>query len=111
MEEIKVGEEEITAEIDKMVGDTPQAEQLRAVFDNENTREMIKRNVVTRQTLEALGEYATTNFVAGVPSDIEDESATDEEPLTDDVSATDEAPDTDASDTEQAEATQDEADD
>ncbi len=111
VEEIKVGEEEITAEIDKMVGDTPQAEQLRAVFDNENTREMIKRNVVTRQTLEALGEYATTNFVAGVPSDIEDESATDEEPLTDDVSATDEAPDTDASDTEQAEATQDEADD
>jgi len=72
VEEIEVSEEDIEAEIDKMVGDTPQAEQLRAIFDNENSREMIKRNVVTRQTLDALGAYATKNFAAGVPSDIDE---------------------------------------
>ena len=32
---------------------------------------MIRRNVVTRKTLEALGEYASTNFANGVLPTIE----------------------------------------
>ena len=59
------------AEIDKMIGDSPGAEQLRTVFESDNSREMIRRNVVTRKTLEALGEYASTNFADGVLPTIE----------------------------------------
>ena len=70
-EGIEVDDDDVRAEIDKMIGDSPGGEQLRTVFESDNSREMIRRNVVTRKTLEALGEYASTNFANGVLPTIE----------------------------------------
>ena len=78
-EGIEVDEDDVLAEIDKMIGDSPGGEQLRTVFESDNSREMIRRNVVTRKTLEALGEYASTNFVNGVLPTIEPSAENDAE--------------------------------
>ena len=94
-EGIEVEDDDISAEIDKMVGDSPQAQQLRTVFESDNSREMIKRNVLTRKTLEALGEYASTNFENGVLPTLEpaigESESDDEAPAEPDAEQDDEA--------------------
>ena len=67
VEEIEVEEAEIETEIDRMIGDSPQAEQLRSVFGSDQSREMIRRNLTTKKTLDALGAHAIKNFDAGEP--------------------------------------------
>lgn len=56
-ENIAVEDADIEAEIDTMLsGAGEQAAQLRPLFDNEQTRESMKRTLLTRKTLERLAE-------------------------------------------------------
>jgi FKBP-type peptidyl-prolyl cis-trans isomerase (trigger factor) len=58
-ENIVVEDADIEAEIDTMLsGAGEQAAQLRPLFDNEQTRESMKRTLLTRKTLERLAELA-----------------------------------------------------
>lgn len=79
-ESIEAGDADIADEIDRMIGDSPQAAQLRGVFESDNSREMIRRNVITRRTLDKLGEYASTNFAAGMPPTVPPEGGEEAEP-------------------------------
>jgi trigger factor len=59
-ENIEVAGEEIEAEIDKMTASAgEQGAQLRQLFDSENGRDTIRRNLLTRKTLARLVEIAT----------------------------------------------------
>ena len=78
VEAVQVDESDIDAEIDRMIGDSPQAEQLRGVFGSDQSRQMIRGNLTTKKTLDALGEHAIKNFEAGEPPTLaasDDESA------------------------------------
>jgi trigger factor len=56
-ENIVVEDADVEAEIDTMVGGAgEQADALRRLFDNDNARDSIKRTLLTRRTLERLGE-------------------------------------------------------
>lgn len=108
VEAVEVEESDIDAEIDRMIGDSPQAEQLRGVFGSDQSRQMIRGNLTTKKTLDALGEHAIKNFDAGEPPTLaapDDESA---EESADDMSAEDSAADAenqaDASSAEESEA-------
>lgn len=98
VEEVEVKEAEIDAEIERMIGDGPQAEQLRSVFGNDQSRQMIRGNLTTKMTLDALGEHAIKNFDAGEPLTLvsaDDESTEDpsDDEAADDMSAEDDAKD------------------
>ena len=59
-ENIEAADDEIEAEIDKMTASAgQQGEQLRQMFDSENGRDTIRRNLLTRKTLARLVEIAT----------------------------------------------------
>ena len=59
-ENIEVVDEEIESEIDTMTAAAgAQAAQLRQMFDSENGRDTIRRNLLTRKTLARLVEIAT----------------------------------------------------
>lgn len=59
-EHIEAADEEIEAEIDKMTASAgEQGAQLRQLFDSENGRDTIRRNLLTRKTLARLVEIAT----------------------------------------------------
>lgn len=59
-ENIEAAAEEIEAEIDKMTASAgEQGAQLRQLFDSENGRDTIRRNLLTRKTLARLVEIAT----------------------------------------------------
>ncbi len=59
-ENIEVADEEIESEIDTMTAAAgTQAAQLRQMFDSENGRDTIRRNLLTRKTLARLVEIAT----------------------------------------------------
>jgi len=61
-ENIVVEDSDVEAEIDTMLsGAGEQASQLRALFDNEQARESIKRTLLTRRTLERLAELVGTD--------------------------------------------------
>jgi hypothetical protein len=93
VEEVEVEEADIDAEIERMIGESPQAEQLRGVFGSDQSRQMIRGNLTTKMTLDALGEHAIKNFEAGQPLTLaapDDDSA---EEAADDMSAEDAAED------------------
>ncbi len=59
-EKVEATEDEITEEIETMTSAAgPQGDQLRQIFDTENGRETIRRNLITRKTLAKLVEIAT----------------------------------------------------
>jgi trigger factor len=58
LEEIEITEEDVETEITKVAGDGPQAEQMRSLFANDNSRAMLRRNLLTTRTLERLAEIA-----------------------------------------------------
>ncbi len=62
-EEIEVAEAAIDAEIASVAGAGPQAEQVRALFDSESGRNVLRRNLLTGATLDRLGEIAVENAV------------------------------------------------
>lgn len=68
-EEIAISEAEVEAEITRMTGEGPQAAQVRALFDNENGRTMVHRNLETSRTLERLAEIAAQNADGGGPAE------------------------------------------
>lgn len=64
-ENIEVADGEIEGEIENMTAAAgPQAEQLRQMFDSENGRDTIRRNLLTRKTLARLVEIATQDGAA-----------------------------------------------
>jgi trigger factor len=67
-EKIEATDDDITAEIDTMTAAAgAQSDQLRELFDSENGRETIRRNLVTRKTLAKLVEIATQDGSAAKP--------------------------------------------
>jgi trigger factor len=84
-ENIEVSDGEIGAEVDKMVGSAgPQGEQLRQLFDSENGRGTIRRNLMTRKTLARLVEIATEGKVPAATALAQD-GGEDAEDMADDV--------------------------
>jgi trigger factor len=64
-ENIVVEDADIESEIDTMLsGAGEQAAQLRPLFDNEQTRESMKRTLLTRKTLERLAELVGSDAAA-----------------------------------------------
>ncbi len=78
-EEITVSDPDIETEIARVSGDGPQAEQVRAVFDSENGRGIIRQNLITSRTLERLvalaGAAAAAQRAAPAGEDVDAESA------------------------------------
>ena len=68
-EHLAVAEDEIDAEVEKMTASMgAQAEQFRSMFNTENGRDTVRRNLLTRKTLERLIEIATQDGAAGESS-------------------------------------------
>ncbi len=72
VENIDVTDDDITAEIDVMTAAAgPQGGQLRQMFDSENGRDTIRRNMLTRKTLDRLVEIATQDGGAESTAEVE----------------------------------------
>ncbi len=68
-EKVEATEEDIAAEIETMTASAgAQGEQLRGMFDTENGRETIRRNLVTRKTLAKLVDIAIQDGGATKPT-------------------------------------------
>lgn len=68
-ENIEASEEDIDAEIETMTGSAgPQGAQLRELFNSENGRDTIRRNLITRKTLARLVEIATQDGASAAPT-------------------------------------------
>jgi trigger factor len=85
VEDVQVSGEEVTAEIDTMTAAAgPQGAQLRQMFETENGRDTIHRNLMTRKTLARLVDIALQPQVKAAKkakaSKKKDEAATDAEP-------------------------------
>lgn len=83
VEEVSVSDADVADEITRMIGDNPQAEQMQAIFDTENSRDAIRRNLHTTKTLGVLAEISAANLarsddVDSAKSEAEDESPDDE---------------------------------
>lgn len=57
-EGIEISTDDVEAELDSMAGDGPRGAQIRQLFDTETGRDMIRRNLLTRRTLERLRQIA-----------------------------------------------------
>ncbi len=69
-ESIEISEEDVDAEIDAMAGSGPQSEQVRRAFAAEAGRDVVRRSLITRRTLERLAAIARGDGVsaaAGTP--------------------------------------------
>ena len=86
-ESIEVGEEEIDAEIARVAGDSPQAEQIREMLDTPDGRAMMRRNLTNTGLMDRLSEIARDNALAP-EADAADVEAADDAEATDDVAAT-----------------------
>ena len=60
-ESIAVADDEVAEELTRMGGDGPQAEQVRAMFDNENGHAMLQRNLLNTRIMDRLHEIAAAN--------------------------------------------------
>jgi trigger factor len=59
VEEIKVSDEEVDAEIENMIKDTTEKkDELKKVLNDPQIRESITQSMITRKTMEKLTEYA-----------------------------------------------------
>ena len=68
-ESIEVADADVDAELARVGGDGPKAEQVRAMFDNENGRAMLRRNLLNAQIMDRLSEIARANALAGSADD------------------------------------------
>ena len=95
-ENIEASDADIDAEIEEMAASAgQQAEQLRELFNSENGRDTIRRNLVTRKTLARLVEIATQDGAgAGASAEPPEPRTTGktEKPVETAISATDEPP-------------------
>lgn len=70
-ENIEAADEEIEAEIDRMTASAGErGAQLRQLFDSENGRDTIRRNLLTRKTLARLVEIATQDGATGAAAPV-----------------------------------------
>jgi len=69
-ESINVEDTDIDAEITRMAGQGPEGDQVRAAFDTESGRAVLRQNLITSRTLERL-----TSISEQPVADAEDESA------------------------------------
>ncbi|MDP9236895.1 MAG: trigger factor [Chloroflexota bacterium] len=68
-EDIQVSDEDIDAEIEKMTASAgAQGQQLRQLFGSDEARATMRRNLLTRQTLERLVEIATQDGAGTEPT-------------------------------------------
>jgi trigger factor len=68
-ENIEASAEDIDAEIESMTGSAgPQGAQLRELFNSENGRDTIRRNLITRKTLQRLVDIATQDGASAAPT-------------------------------------------
>ena len=69
-EGIDVTDEDVGEEIEKLTASTgPQAAQLRTMFESEEGRATVRRNLLTRKTLDRLVEIATDGGGAAAPAE------------------------------------------
>jgi len=74
-EHIEVVDDEVSEEIEKLTSSAgPQGAQLRTMFDTEEGRATIRRNLLTRKTLDRLIEIATQDGGAGPTAEQEQPS-------------------------------------
>ena len=105
-ESIEVTDADVDAEIARVAGDGPQAEQVREMLDTPDGRAMMRRNLTNTRLMDRLSEIARDNALAP-EADAEATDATEAADDTEVVEAAESAEDTDA--TENAEATEDPA--
>ncbi len=63
-ENVTVDEADIDAEVTRLTADSPNAEQVRALFETPNGRDAIRQNLRVRRTLDRLARIATENAAA-----------------------------------------------
>jgi len=90
-EGIEVGADDVTAEIDRMAGDSgTSAEQIRNIFGGESGREVIERSLLTRKAYERMSDIAqgkpvperpVAEATAAAPEPTTEEAAPDAEPV------------------------------
>jgi trigger factor len=66
-EGLSVGDPEVDAELNRIAGDTPQAAQLRTIFDNPGGRELLSRTALTKKVYERLRDIAEGKEVPPLP--------------------------------------------
>lgn len=76
-ESIVIADADVDAELERMGGDGEQAEQVRAMFDNENGRAMLRRNLLNTRIMDRLSEIARANVLDESGADLADEQADD----------------------------------
>jgi trigger factor len=90
-EGIEVSADDVTAEIDRMAGDSgTSAEQIRNIFGGDSGREVIERSLLTRKAYERMSDIAqgkpvperpAAEATAGAPEPTTEEAAPDAEPV------------------------------
>ena len=65
VEQIEPTPADLQAEVERIAGTSPQADQIRSILDDESGRSMVRRNLITSQTLKRLEEIAARNAAAG----------------------------------------------
>ena len=66
-ESIEVGDADIDAELARVAGDGPQAEQVREMLDTPDGRSMMRRNLTNTRVMDRLSEIARDNALAAQP--------------------------------------------
>ena len=66
-EAIEVGDADIDAELARVAGDGPQAEQVREMLDTPDGRSMMRRNLTNTRVMDRLSEIARDNALAAQP--------------------------------------------
>ena len=77
-ESITIADAEVDDELNRIIGDGAQAEQVRGMFDNENGRAMLRRNLLNTRIMDRLSEIAQANALAAAgesPNDAETNAA------------------------------------
>ncbi len=105
-ESIEVTDADVDAEIARVAGDGPQAEQVREMLDTPDGRAVMRRNLTNTRLMDRLSEIARDNVVAP-EADAEDAEATEDVAAADEVEAAESAEATEEADA--AESTEDPA--
>jgi trigger factor len=66
-EGISVGDAEVDAELDRIAGDSPQAAQMRSIFDNPSGRELLSRTALTKKVYQRLRDIAEGKELPPLP--------------------------------------------
>jgi len=66
-EGLSVDDAEVDAELDRIAGDTPQAAQMRTIFDNPSGRELLGRTALTKKVYQRLRDIAEGKELPPLP--------------------------------------------